>query len=218
MQIFAGLFVAFILIVAAYGFALKMSVNRARWRTGFPHPSEMSAEVRHQTYRLRELREEIERTVRAHKNLPEIQVIGQEALDISRDVIAKVVEFASQRENVRRVYTKGGMTDEDLARLEMKMENAGSVSEKESIAQTISNYQKARGQLEQAEGKFGDLDQQVDEAEAALSEIHSRMMLMTALGSTEKGDDLRETLSRLRSLSTTLDEVDSSLISGVGRE
>lgn len=207
----------FLLGFFGFVFGLKMSVARERARTGLPHPTEMSAEVRHLTAGLRRQREELMRSVRAHRDLPELQVIGNEALETSADLIIKVTNIAQQRDELRRAHQRAGLGEEEEARLELRSAQATSVEEKAAIEKTLANYRHAKDNLEEAEGRLGDFGQQVRDGEAVLAELHSKMLLMTTLGSRDKGEDLRETLSQLHSLSSSLDEVEATLTSEAGR-
>jgi len=211
MEIMGIVFGLFVLVVAGFIVSLKLSVARHQALTGVPHPSELPAEVRHQTAGLRRLREEIERTMKANKNMPEVQVVGREALEASAELIRKVTQVALQRDNLRRAHRNARLDEEEEARMELKAAQSTSVEERASIERTLANYRQAKDNMESAESQLGSFEQQVKEAEAALGELHSRMAMMTAMGARATAEDLRDNLSHLQSLSTSLDEVNQTL-------
>ncbi|MBX3110667.1 MAG: hypothetical protein KF857_01550 [Fimbriimonadaceae bacterium] len=211
MEFLGAIFGLFLLVVVAFIVGLKWSVRRHQALTGVPHPTELPSEVRHQTAGLRRLRDEIERTMKANRNLPELQVVGKEAMEASAQLIAKITQVALQRDNIRRAHRNARISEDEEARLELKSAQAASVEEKASIERTLANYRQAKETLEQADGQLAGFDQQVREAEAALSELHSRMSMMTAMGARGTADDLRDNLSHLQSLSSSIEEVEATM-------
>ena len=207
MEILAVVCGLFVLVVGGFIVSMKISVMRHQAVMGFPHPTDLPAEVRHQTAGLRRLRDEIERTMRANKNLPEVQVVGKEALAAAAELINKITTVALQRDQLRRAHRDARIGEDEEARLELKAAQSTSIEERSSIERTLANYRRAKDNMEQAESRLGDFENQVREAEAALSELHSRMAMMTAMGARMTADDLRDNLSHINSLSTTLDEV-----------
>ncbi|MBS1709992.1 MAG: hypothetical protein JSS65_14860 [Armatimonadetes bacterium] len=211
MEIVGTLFLLFILVFIGFIVSLKLSVARHQAITGVPHPSELPADVRHQTAKLRRLREDMERTIKGHRDIPEVQVVGKEALEASADLIRKITYLATQRESLRRAHQHASISETEEAQLELKLAQSTSIAERESIERTLANYRRAKDHLEDADNQLGDFQQQVLEAEATLSELHSRIATMTAMGARVSEDELRDTLGRLRSLNTTMDEVQATL-------
>ena len=139
---------------------------------------------------------------------PAIKVVSQEALEEANDVVSKAAALLKTRSELLRA---GNTDDADkIARLRAKVELAEDLQDKDRLETALAIAEGAQDHHARRREAMGRIDAQLEEARATLERMHAELAAAVAedLGT---GDDLRETLGRLKSLGTSLDEAQELL-------
>lgn len=158
---------------------------------------------------VRRLVAEIEKIVGANAQSPTVQIMGAEAEAEARRLYDQVAKALAQREALERSLRPRYEAQQAIEQAKARRASATG-PEADSLDQTIAARSQELGQYEQAEAALQQIDARVAQAEAALSEMKSKL-LTSATGehiAASNEDDLRESLSRMKSLSAGYDEAD----------
>ncbi len=200
--------------VVMWAGALAVSSIRhsASQRASTDYDEGLSAEGRALLTPSRRLLTEIEEIV-AGQPPGSARALGQEALAESRRIVEGIAHALALRSRLLRSLDREATAEREAARLEAEASLSSSPAEREALESALearrlemSHYAEARAALPQIEAG-------VRQAEAALSEMRARI----AVGAVERseaatsGEDLRETLSRMRALSLSYNEVEDML-------
>lgn len=139
---------------------------------------------------------------------PVIKVIGSEALEEASQVVEKSATLLRSRSELLRA----GKTDDSdkIERLRAKVEVATDLQERDRLQAALAIAEGAQDHNERRREALANIDGQLEEARATLDEMHAELAaaLTEGLGSDE---DLRDTLGRLKSLGTSLEEAQELL-------
>lgn len=149
------------------------------------------------------------RTIVEHNaSNPAIKVIGTETLQEADLILDQCVKMLGQRDAI----VKSGLLDQRVEqtpeKLRAEAESAASDAEKASLESAASAYEMRSGQAEMAKKALDRIDAGIEEAEAALGLMKSKLNA-AALGTEDQAhydEEFRESIMRLRSLSTSLAE------------
>lgn len=186
------------------------AMGQAQARSG-PHPSELSAEGRMLLRPLREIHESLEEIVRANPSVPEIKVIGEEALSESRAILGHATQLIQTRSGMKK--TLRGKSEAQLARtrLERDLAAATTDSERESLRAAIVATDAQIAEYDKIDQGMAAIIARIKEAQATLSTLKAQMI--AGLASTQHQDlqnsEIDGMVQRLRDLNRSLDEAQS---------
>lgn len=182
-------------------------------RDGARHVSELSPTGRHRLSRLTALREQISAILAEHGTNPTIKVIGGEALVEADSLIGRTGTIIASMDELLKIAKDRRESEAELARLQSKLESATSLPEKDSLRLAIDVRQTEIAHYTDAERGVERAKSMLDEAETALVAIKSQLMA-AAVGQGQDDldpDDLRGMVGRLKSLSSSLEEVEQTM-------
>lgn len=207
-----GVWIAVIVIaLVAVGFVATLQRGRKQ-RASDPREA-MSPESRSLFNPIRKLVQEIDELANRSSLRPEMKVIAREALDEAHRISAQVAKALVARGEIKRAGVQRGASVEELAELELKVEQATTVAEREALTSALAAKRIELGYSANASDALGLIDASVRQAEAALSELRTRLNLALTSQALETAQDesLRETIGRLKSLTVSVDETESFL-------
>lgn len=136
-------------------------------------------------------------------NHPAIKVIGKEAVLEADDVIAKAAGLLKARSELLRA----GSADQSarIEQLRAQIEATTDLPEKDRLEAALDLAESAKDHDEARNDALAHIDAQLEEARGTLEEMQAELgaALTEDLGAQ---DELRETLGRLKSLGTSLEE------------
>lgn len=192
------------------GSVVLNAITHAQTRNG-PHPSELSAEGRMLLRPLRQIHDSLEQVVRANQHVPEIKVIGEEALIESQAIMTHVVSLVQTRSGMKK--TMRGKSEAQLAktRLERDLSNATSDSERESLRAAILATEEQIQEYEKLQKAMDTIIARIKEAQATLSTLKAQMIsgLATSQHEDLQNSEMDGMVQRLRDLNRSLDEAQS---------
>ncbi|HZH99330.1 MAG TPA: hypothetical protein VEX38_10195 [Fimbriimonadaceae bacterium] len=203
--IFAFAFFALVVIMIVAGNRITQE-NRQE-----TYEDELSPESRTLLRPIRKLHQELAQFV-SSSDQSEIRVIGAEALHESRTIVQHCVKLLQLRSEVRRSLQGKYAAETSLSELRASLESASGESERASLQTAMEAREKEMAHYAEQEAALGNIEGQLRQAEAALSELKARLMLSASTGDeAANSDELSGTLARLRSLSGSLDEAEELL-------
>ncbi|MGV3616423.1 MAG: hypothetical protein ACO1SV_13925 [Fimbriimonas sp.] len=163
---------------------------------------------------VRRLTNEIEELVRRNGDTALMRTVGAEAKAEAQRIREQVAHALKVRGELKRALRGRSTAAQQITELDEKASVALTDAEREALAGAaearrleLSHY----GTVEQALAR---IDGGVRQAEAALSEIRARLAVAASgekAAQAEQSDDLRETVSRLKALSLSVDEAEQML-------
>jgi hypothetical protein len=195
--------------ILAFGAMKQTSTTRATDPT-----EEMDADSRALFVPIRRLSNEIEALVEKNGDTALMRTVGTEARDEARRIREQIAHALKIRGELKRALRGRSTAAQEAGDLEAKATEALSDVEREALTSAaearrleLSHY----GTVEQALAR---IDGGVRQAEAALSEIRARLAVAASgekAAQADQSDDLRETVSRLKALSLSVDEAEQML-------
>lgn len=179
------------------------------------HPADLeslSAESRAKLRPVKRLSDDIEGILVANQESPTIQIIGGEAKAESERLVGQVAKSLQSRDEFQRLLRGRYDAEKEIASARSRLEFAGE-SEKASLNAAIEARTLELDHYAEIEKHLTQIDVGVNQAEAALAEMKARLSLSASgeRAASGSGDDLRETISRLKNLSSSYDEADQLL-------
>lgn len=158
---------------------------------------------------IRKVAREIEDLIASQKGNAIVRALGPEALDDTRRILAQAVDMVNLRAKLQRAAYLVPQVQKAIEDAEASM--AASQDQKAVLESALVARRLELSHLKRAESGIQTVDAHLTEAAAALSELKSRLMMASA-GQADLGQEsMRETLSRMRSLSATFEEAENVL-------
>lgn len=160
---------------------------------------------------VRRLVEQIDTLVKENKGSPAVAVVGAEAQMESRRLFEQCIRLVELRGKLRRALRDDGGSA-DLAALERRLEAAAS-SERTSLEATVAARRLEAGQYAKMRDAMASAEASLMQAESALSEIKARLAVSSSQDALDEagGDELRDTLGRMRALGKGFEEAEEFL-------
>jgi hypothetical protein len=134
-----------------------------------------------------------------------------EILAESNSVREEVLRLLQVRDRAMANLARRSADQVDLAELELRSVSAGSVEERQSLEAALAAKRAESASYSDLKLAVERIDGQVRESEAVLTELVARLSLAATQSEVGQSDGLRESLSRARSLSQTIEEVRQTL-------
>lgn len=160
---------------------------------------------------IRKHREAIRNLVETKRNEPAIAVVGAEALAEADRILAQAARMVSLRRDLIRAASGRTEAQHDLADLDREIAEAATEDERNSLRSALEARQREVAHYDQAEAAKDRVETGLRQAEAALAEMKARLTTAAASAGGHQEDELRETIGRLKSLGTSLDEAEAWL-------
>ena len=189
--------------VASVGF---LSARTAQLLRG-EHDSALSADGRALLSPVRKLAAEIEEVIHINKASQVVRILGTEGLVESQRLVTLVVKSLVSRDEMIRSLRGRTEAEKAVRDAQLKLTSAGP-DEKESLIALIAARTLELGHYAEIERRVKQIELSVREAEAALAEMKARLSLSASTDQAVQGegDDLRETLSRMKNLNDSYEE------------
>lgn len=163
---------------------------------------------------VRRLANEIRDLVEKKQESTLLQTIGQEAVSEANRVRVQVAEALQVRSELKKASRGRSLAVADLEKLQHQVAEATTEAEKRSLLSAIQARELEIGHYQRVDETIGRIDSGVRQAEAALSEMKARLAVGAggeAAARSSSVDDLRDTMSRLKALTLSVDEVEDVL-------
>lgn len=159
---------------------------------------------------IRRLCREIEETVEKNVGNPVIKVIGAESLKQAHGILEQSVRMLALREELSHAVANRYKTSKAIQDLEAQL-GAAQGPEAESLNSAIEARKLEAKHFDAADAGIERIDGGLRQAEAALSELKSRLAVTAAEAKQADGsaEGLEETIGRLRALGSSLDEAEA---------
>lgn len=203
-----GLVVTGVAVLLGTGFAFSVRQNKAASARDLMETIRPEDRVRLRP--MLRLKDEIAQIVAANRQSTSIAIIGQEALEEAERLGVHVAEMLQLRAKVRRPMAQSANPSVAAERLEAELEIAGSELERQALEAAVAARKLEGDHYGKVQEAIDRIDSNVKQAEATLAEMKARLLAAAAQGA-ENDDELRDTLSRLRSLDKSLDEAEQLL-------
>lgn len=169
----------------------------------------LSNEGRTRLQPVRRLVGEIDRIVQENAQSATVQIMGAEARAESQRLYDQVAKSLAQRDGLERSLHPRYEAQKALEAARARRESATG-AEADSLDQAIAARTQELAQYDKAQAALQQIDVGVAQAEAALAEMKAKLAV-SATGdqiATSNESDLRDSLSRMKSLSAGYDEAD----------
>lgn len=175
---------------------------------------EMDAESRSMFSPIRRLTNEIEEVVTRNSDSTVMKVVGNEALDEAKRIHDQVAKALSVRDDLKRSLRERNMSRAEADKLLAKAEAEQDPTVKATLLSAVEARRLELSHYTVVEETIAKIDSSVHQAEAALSEMKARLSTKAsgekALSATDD-TELRDTISRLKTLSISYDEAEQLL-------
>jgi hypothetical protein len=195
--------------IGAVGFISARHVQAER--SGDPAES-LSQEGRTLLRPVQRLVGDIRKLVDENQESPTITVIGGEAIEESERLVAEVAKGLQIRDDLKKSLKSRYEAEKEIGDATMKLEFAGE-DERRSLQSAIETRKTELAHYDQIGGHLKRIEVGVNQAEAILAEIKAKLSLSVSQDqqALSPGDDLRESLGRMRSLSESYEEAERFL-------
>ncbi|MEZ0325197.1 MAG: hypothetical protein ACAH95_04775 [Fimbriimonas sp.] len=177
---------------------------------------EMDAESRSLFSPIRRLTNEIEEVVERNSDSTVMKVVGKEALDEATRIHDQVAKALGVRDDLKRSLRERNMSRAEGDKLLAKAEVEQDPTVKATLLSAVEARKMELSHYAVVEETIAKIDSSVAQAEAALSEMKARLSTKAsgekAMSATDDAE-LRDTISRMKTLSISYDEAEQ-LIAG----
>ncbi len=196
-------------LIGAVGSVGLLAGRTAQERRSEYSVDELSPDARMLLKPLRKIADDISEIVATHKDSPTVQVVGQEALTESERLIDQVRKSLAARDQLKKSMRGRAEAEKEIGEARMRLEFADE-TEKASLQAAIDARTMEVEHYKEIEPVLKRVEVSVNQAEAVLAEMKARLSVSATSGLVQEqgSDDLRETIGRLKSLSSGYDEVD----------
>lgn len=158
---------------------------------------------------IRRLRDEIETLVMENSKSSAIKVIGAEAVQEANGILSHSIQLLKTRAALRKVLSQKGDPNAEIASLESQIDDATTDEERETLQLALDARRLELSHYGEIEEIVERVDGSITQAQAALSEMKARIAVAAAgeRGS-ESSSEIEDTITRLRSLTKSFDEVE----------
>jgi ElaB/YqjD/DUF883 family membrane-anchored ribosome-binding protein len=163
---------------------------------------------------IRRLTKEIEELVERNRDTSLMRTVGAEARDEAQRIRQQVAHALQVRGELKRALRGKSVAAQEADELETKASSALTEAERDALSGAAEARRLELTHYETVEQTLARIDGAVRQAEAALSEIRARLAVGTSgerAAQAEQSDDLRDTVSRLKALSLSVDEAEHML-------
>ncbi len=206
--------IAAIALIAWIGM-LALTAMRQTAAVRADDPTEaMDAESRTLFVPIRRLTNEIEELIDRNRDSALMRTVGSEARDEARRIREQVAHALKVRGELKRALRGRSTASQDASELAAKAASAASETERAALESAAEARRLELGHYTTVEDALARIDGGVRQAEAALSEIRARLAVGASgerAAQADQSDDLRETVSRLKALSLSVDEAEQML-------
>ncbi len=175
---------------------------------------EMDAESRSLFSPIRRLTNEIEEVVTRNDDSTVMKVVGKEALDEATRIHDQVAKALAVRDDLKRSLRERNVSRAETEKLLAKAEAEQDPSVKATLLSAVEARKMEQSHYTVVEDTIAKIDSSVAQAEAALSEMKARLATKAsgekALSATDN-EELRDTISRMKTLSISYDEAEQLL-------
>lgn len=172
---------------------------------------DLSGEERTLSRPLVRLLHEIEEAVERSRQTPLLRSVGPEALAEAQRIVDFAVRLLERRGHLRRAALSAAGASHEIRQLTDSLEAESSEEVRNSIRITLEAKRLEREHADRAHEAVGIIDRHLRQAEAALSELRTRITVVAARTDMESDEPLREALRNARSLTDALDETEALL-------
>lgn len=159
---------------------------------------------------LRKLRKEIHAIVEAKRSDPTVAVVGSEAVQEADRIYDQCAQLLKVRRELNRAFGGRAAAERELQTLERDLASAATEVERSALASALEARKLEAAHYAHADNALERIEAGLRQAQAALSEMKARLATVSA-GQLGSSNDLEETLGRLRTLGTSLDEAEAWL-------
>ena len=167
------------------------------------------------------LREEIVAMVESHKTNPVISAMAFDTRMEIDSIVLRAVDILEAKRRIQKLAAQVFPSRAAVKALEDKLGWATGAA-KDSVDQALAKRRNELGILEELEAESNRLDANLDEAEAALAELRSRLLKVVASSSeqaaAEEMDPLSGMTERLHRISSTMEESVEMVSTRIGNE
>lgn len=202
-----------VLLVAWIG-ALAVEAMKAAGRRRLEDPTEsMDPESRTLFGPIRRLAQQIEEEVASNQQSTSVKVVGAEAVEEARRIRQQSASALQIRGELKKALRTKSLTERDAKELEEKAIGAATEEEREALEAALAARKLELQHYTTVESAIARIDGGIRQAEAALSEMRARLAVSATQDKAElaQGDELRETVGRLKSLSLSYEEAEQML-------
>jgi chromosome segregation ATPase len=162
------------------------------------------------------LRNDIVALVESKKSDVSIAVVGAEAATEADHILSQAANMLQLRRELLKASSGKIEAEKELRSLEGELAAAGSDAERKALQSALEARQAELSHYADADSANERIVAGLRQAEAALSEMKARLTTAAANGAdaVEEEGELRETIGRLKSLGTSLDEAEAWLRKG----
>lgn len=163
---------------------------------------------------VRRLTNELEALIQKNPDSSLLKTIGNEALREAQRIRDQVAEGLQVRSQLKRASRGRSLAIQEVDKLQAQISDAKTDGERAALQSALTARQLELGHYTQVEETIGRIDSGVRQAEAALSEMKARLAVGAggeAAARASSVDDLRDTMSRLKALSLSVDEAEELL-------
>lgn len=210
---FARLDVGALMFVAGIGLLAGQTIVANRTQSQQENRHDLSNEDHARLAPLRRLRTEIREIVAAKAGDPSVTVVGAEAVHEAERIYEQCVHLLKARRELNRAFVGRSAATQELEKLERDLASATSDVERSALESALEARRLEASHYTTADQALERIDAGLRQAQAALSEMKARLATVSA-GNTETSFELEETLGRLRTLGTSLDEAEAWLKNG----
>lgn len=201
--------------VGGYLIMLAATAMRASAQVRNSQPADMvSNENRSRILPLARLAREVSEIANKYASNPVVKVIGPQAKSDAERIVEQSVRLLNLRDDLRNALTRQEQLERSMEELRSGIEETDG-PQREMLAAAISAREQELKQIERAKEGLSTVDAHLAQAEAALSELRTRLQL-AASGSAEiDTDNMRETIVNLEAISASIDEAEA-IMRGIG--
>lgn len=162
---------------------------------------------------IKRLRNDLGEIAATSKDNPGVSVIAQEAVAEADEIYKRSIVLATAREHIRKSLKGRGEAETNLSKLQRQYAQASGTGESEALESAINARQREIATYDMATSKAQEIESKLKEAEAALSELKSRLAVgALSSGTLDTGqDELNDMIQRLKVLGSSFEEAQAEL-------
>ncbi|MFW5697105.1 MAG: hypothetical protein ACOCX1_00925 [Fimbriimonadaceae bacterium] len=209
---FAFLFVIILLLVGV-GVVAAVFMNQLAKNRSTSHPSELAPDTRTLLAPFRELHRSLQEIVDKNRDVAEIKVVGELAIEESARIQERATKLLEMRSELKRTLYGQSEAKAGLIQLKERMVKAESDTERSSLESAIQAREQELEHYRQVEATMHEVDGKLREAEASLAELKARLATgaMGARASAIDAEDISGMVERLKGLSQSFSEAEEMI-------
>lgn len=202
--------------IGGYIIMLAASAMRSSAEVRRTQPADMvSNENRSRILPLARLAREVSEIAAKYAENPVVKVMGPQAKSDADRILEQSVRLLNLRDDLRKALASQERLEQSIEQLRSSSEAATAVPQKEMLDAAISARETELRQIERAKEGLMTVDAHLVQAEAALSELRTRLQLAAAGSAEVDADNMRETITNLEAISASIDEAET-IMRGIG--